>query len=314
MFQKIKDIVDRGKRFLLSTHVDPDGDAVGSAFALAFALQGLGKEAVVYLQDAVPYRYRSLPRPSGLSRQLPEGVFDAVFVVDCGSLFRVGKSQELLKQKGLLINIDHHVANDAFGQINILDERASSTSEMLYLVLKALNVPFTLDIAANLYTGILTDTGSFRYDNTTERSFSICEELIGLGVNPASIASEVYESHPKERLRLLCLVLGTLETFFEDRLALAHVDAGMFSQTGTNSEYTEGFVEYLREIDTVEVACFLRQISGGKYKVSMRSKNSVDVSSIARSFGGGGHRKAAGCTIEGDLETVRKRLVGAISL
>ena len=314
MFQRIRETIDKGRKFLVVSHVDPDGDAVGSAFAACFALTGLGKDASVYLQDSVPYRYRFLPRPAAVLHQFPENGYDAVFVVDCGDLHRVGDSYDALKRKGVLINIDHHEANGAFGQINIIDDRASSTAEILYLILKSLEVRFTSDIAVNLYTAVVTDTGSFRYENTTERAFSICEEMIGFGVSPAYVAAKVYENHPKERLQLLCLVLTTLETVHEDRIALAHITGDMFSRTHTSPEHAEGFVEYLREIDSVEVACLLRELGSERYKVSMRSKESVDVASIARTFGGGGHHRAAGCTMEGDLATVKNILIGAFSL
>jgi phosphoesterase RecJ-like protein len=281
---------------------------------MCFALTGLGKDAAVYLHDSVPYRYTFLPRPAAVLHEIPENSYDAVIVVDCGDLSRVGDGHASLKQKGLLVSIDHHTAGQAFGQINIIDERASSAAEILYLILKSLGVRFTRDIAVNLYTAIVTDTGSFRYENTTERAFSICEEMVGLGVSPAHVAAKVYENHPKERLALLCLVLATLETVHEDRIALAHITGDMFSRTRTSPEHAEGFVEYLREINGVEVACLLREQGSGRYKVSMRSKERVDVSSIARAFGGGGHPKAAGCTLEGDLATVKNLLIGAISL
>lgn len=313
MFQRIRETVDKGHTFLVASHVDPDGDAVGSAFAACFALTGLGKDAAVYLQDPIPYRYGFLPRPAAVQHQLSKNGYDAVIVVDCGGLSRVGDDYESLKQKGFLINIDHHVANEAFGQINIIDERASSTAEILYLIMNALGVRFTPDIAANLYTAVLTDTGSFRYENTTERAFSICEEMIGFGVSPAHVAANVYESHPKERFQLLCLVLATLETFHEDRIALALVTGEMFAKTHTNREHAEGFVEYLKEIDRVEVACLLRETARGKYKISMRSKNHVDVAAVARTLGGGGHPRAAGCTMEGDLDAVKNILIGAFS-
>ncbi|MGD0487975.1 MAG: bifunctional oligoribonuclease/PAP phosphatase NrnA [Syntrophorhabdales bacterium] len=314
MFQRIRETIDKGRRFLVTTHIDPDGDAVGSAFAACFALTGLGKDAAVYLRDSVPHRYRFLPKPAAVQHVLPENGYDAVIVVDCGDLTRVGDGHASLKQKGLLVNIDHHAAGQAFGQINIIDERASSTAEILYLILKSLHVQFTFDIAVNLYTAVVTDTGSFRYENTTERAFSICEEMIGFGVSPAHVAAKVYENHPKERFQLLCLVLATMETAREDRIALAHITGDMFSRTRTNPEHAEGFVEYLKEIDSVEVACLLRELGSGRYKVSMRSKERVDVASVARTFGGGGHRKAAGCTLEGDLATVKKILIGAFSL
>ncbi len=314
MFQRIRETIDKGRKFLVASHVDPDGDAVGSAFAACFALTGLGKDAAVYLHDSVPYRYSFLPRPAALLHELPENGYDAVIVVDCGDLYRVGDGHASLKQKGFLVNIDHHAANRAFGQINIIDERASSTAEILYLILKSLHVQFTSDIAVNLYTAVVTDTGCFRYENTTERAFSICEEMIGFGVSPASVAAKVYENHPKERFQLLGLVLTTLETVHEDRIALAHITGDMFNQTHTNPEHAEGFVEYLKEIDSVEVACLLRELGSGRYKVSMRSKERVDVASIARTFGGGGHHRAAGCTMEGDLATVKNILIGAFSL
>lgn len=315
MFQRIKDAIDAGQRFLVTTHIDPDGDAIGSAFALCFALNGMGKHAAAYLKDEIPYRYEFLPRPPEVvHHRLPADGYDATFVLDCGNFFRVGDGYESLKGNGFIINVDHHETSEAFGQVNIVDEHASSTAEILYLILKSLGVKFNFDIAVNLYTAILTDTGSFRYDSTTKRAFSICEEMTGFGVVPASVAAEVYESHPKERFRLLCLVLETLEVAKGDRIAMAYATEEMFRKTGTNREYTEGFVEFLKEMKGVEVACFLREIGGGKYKISMRSKGDIDVAVVARTFGGGGHRKAAGCTIEGDIDDVKNKLVGAFSL
>jgi len=314
MFEKLKEILDRGERFLVATHIDPDGDALGSAFALSFALTTLNKESVVYLKDRVPYRYQFLPRPARIVNELPKEAFDAVLVVDCGDLPRVGEGHASLKQMGNLVNIDHHETNDGFGLINIIDGQASSTAEILYSILKSLGVQFDFNIAINLYTAVLTDTGSFRYESTTKEAFSICEEMTQFGVRPSYVAEEVYESHPKERFHLLCLVLGTLETFDNDRIACAQVTREMFERTGTNREYSEGFVEYLKEIRGVEVACLAREVGDGQYKVSMRSKDGVDVAAVAHTFGGGGHERAAGCTIQGSIDVVKNKLIGAFSL
>ena len=314
MFSRIKETIEKGGKFLVTTHADPDGDAVGSAFAVCLALTGMGKKAAVYLKDPIPYRYAFLPRPRSVLHRLPENGYDVVFIVDCGKLERVGDGSAALEGKGFIVNIDHHEANEAFGQINIVDERASSTAEILYLILKSLGVKLTYEIAVNIYTAVLTDTGSFRYESTTKRAFSICEEMTDLGVRPAWVAGAVYESHPKERYHLLCLVLATLETHREDRVATAYVTSEMFERTGTNREHAEGFVELLKEIRGVEVACLIRELSEGRYKISMRSKGGVDVASVARTFGGGGHRNAAGCVIEGGIDEVKNRLVGAISL
>lgn len=315
MFQRIKDAIDRGGKFLVTAHIDPDGDAIGSVFALCFALQGMGKQASAYLMDEIPYRYQFLPRPEHvMHHQLPADGYDTTFVLDCGNFFRIGDGYERLKGNGFIINIDHHDTSEAFGQVNIVDERASSTAEIIYLILKSLGVRFDFNIAVNLYTAILTDTGSFRYDSTTQKAFSICEEMTEFGVVPSRVAAEVYESHPKERFELLCLVLSTLDVARAGKIAMAYATGEMFRKTGTNRDYTEGFVEFLKEMKGVEVAAFFREIGERKFKISMRSKGDVDVAAAAQVFGGGGHRKAAGCVMEGDINEVKNKLAGAFAL
>jgi bifunctional oligoribonuclease and PAP phosphatase NrnA len=314
MFQKIKQAIDEGNRFLISTHVDPDGDAIGSAFALYFALKSLGKEASVYLKSGIPYRYKFLPRPDSIIAHIPDGSLDTVIIVDSGDLARIGEGSEAVKNAKCLINIDHHETNDAFGHINIIDERASSAAEVLYLIMKALDVKFDYNMAVNLYAAILTDTGSFRYDCTTPRAFRICEEMTNHGVLPSFVANQVYESHPKQRLQLFCLVLGTLDFIADDRIATAFVTKDMFEKTGTNREFSEGFVEQIKEIGSVEVACVFREVGDHRFKVSMRAKGSINVASVAKRFGGGGHRLAAGCTIDGTASEVKNKLLEALSL
>lgn len=313
MFQRVKELLDGGTRFLVTTHIDPDGDAVGCAFATAFALTGLGKDATVYMRDSVPYRYQFLPAPPNVVHEIPDGPFDAVFAVDCGNFHRVGDGYERIGQMGPIVNIDHHDTNEAFGQINILDARASSTAELLYMIIKALDVTFNYAIAVNLYTGVFTDTGSFRYDNTNARAFAICQDMTNYGVVPSMVATEIYESHPKERFLLWCQVLATLETYNGDKVALVAVTRDMFEHTGTSRECADGFVETLKEMKGLEVAALLREVGEHRYKISMRSKGSIDVASVGRVFGGGGHRKAAGCVIEGAMDEVKKKLVEALN-
>ena len=314
MFQRIKETLANGKEFMVTSHIDPDGDAIGSAFALSLGLKQLGKETVVYLKDRVPYRYEFLPQPTSLVHEIPAKRFDAIFAVDCGDFFRIGDGYEKLKEKGPIINIDHHETNEAFGFLNIIDERASSTAEIIYAILKALDVRMDFDIAVNLYTGILTDTGSFRYNSTNSKAFIICEEMTHFGVVPSYVAEKVYESHPKERFLLLCGALTTLETHYDNRLAIMYITDELFRQTGGSREHAEGFVEFLKEMRGVEVAIVARQIGENRYKISMRSKGKVDVASVASRFGGGGHKNAAGCTIEGSTDQVTKILIEAIAL
>ncbi len=314
MFQKIKDILANGKAFLVTSHIDPDGDAVGSSFALAFALKKLGKESTVYLRDEVPYRYEFLPRPESLVHEIPARAFDAIFAVDCGDFFRIGDGYEKLKDKGPIINVDHHNTNEAFGFLNIVDERASSTAELIHTILKSLDVRIDFEIAVNLYTAILTDTGSFRYNNTNSKAFIVCEEMTHFGVVPSYVAENVYESHPKERFLLLCGALATLDTYYDGRLAIMYITDELFRQTGGSREQAEGFVEFLKEMKGVKVAVVARQIGKDRYKMSMRSKGNVDVAAVASRFGGGGHKNAAGCTIEGSADRVKKILVEAVAL
>lgn len=312
ILEKIKDVIDEGKRFLITSHIDPDGDAIGATFAMHWALRGLGKESFVYLADHVPYRYAFLPGPADVMHQCPHEHYDVIFVVDCGNLFRVGKEHERLKSMGTIVNIDHHATNESFGSINLIDEGASSTAEMLYGLFEFMKVAVGYNVAVNIYTAVFTDTGSLRYDNTNSKAFTICEKMLSLGVRPSYVSQMVYENHPKERFVLLGLVFNTLRTFDNDRFAVVHVTEEMFRSTGSTAEYVDGFVEYVKEIRGVDAAVLLRQIEKGRYKVSMRSKGTVNVAEICSIFGGGGHRAAAGCRIDGTLEIVEEKLLKAL--
>ncbi|MDR2017861.1 MAG: bifunctional oligoribonuclease/PAP phosphatase NrnA [Syntrophobacterales bacterium] len=313
MLKKIKEIINEGKRFLITAHIDPDGDAIGSTFSLYWALNSMGKQSVVYLKDEVPYKYKFLPQPSHLTRQFPDERFDAVFVLDCGSLFRVGDGHERLKEIGPLINIDHHKTNEPFGAVNVVDETACCTAEILYFLYEFLNLFITPEMATNIYTAILTDTGSFRFENTNSNAFIISEKMLMAGVKPAYVSGMAYNSHPKERFKLLGLVLSGLETFNHGKVAMAYLTEDMFKESHAGRELSDGFVEHIKEIRGLEVAVLFRQVAKG-YKISMRSKGVVDVARICSLFGGGGHKNAAGCIIEGDLETAKKRIKEALEL
>lgn len=312
MKAKIKRLITEGRSFLVTTHIDPDGDAIGSAFAFSMALGVLGKESTVYLRDKVPYRYEFLPAPEKVVHTVPEGKYDAVFVLDCGSLFRVGEGHDQIGSLGPVVNIDHHDTNDHFGVIDLVDSGASSTGEIIYRVLGSLGVKVDPDIAINLYTAVFTDTGSLRYDNTSLEAFRICEEMVRAGVRPSRVAMMVYENHPKERFLLLGEVLRTLTTY-GDRIAVACVTSDMFERTGTNREFTDGFVEFIKEIRGVEVAVLIREIDKSHHKVSMRGKGTVDVAAVCNVFGGGGHRNAAGCRIEGTMKETEEKLLQALA-
>lgn len=310
MKRKIKQLIMEGQDFLVTTHIDPDGDAIGSAFAFAFALKALGKKATVYFNDQVPYRYEFLPAPR-ITHTVPHDAFDAIFVLDCGSLFRIGKAHDAIALKAPLVNIDHHDTNDQFGSVNYVDNTASSTGEIIYRLLKYLGVEVDKDIADNIYTAVFTDTGSLRYENTSLSAYRTCEAMVKAGTSPSRIAMMVYENHPKERFLLLGEVLCTLATY-NGTVAMVHVTGDMFEKTGTNSEFVDGFVEIIKEIRGIEVAVLMRELRKDQYKISMRGKGAVDVAAVCNRFGGGGHRNAAGCRIEGTLEEARRKLLDAL--
>lgn len=315
MFRKIKNIVDTGERFLITTHIDPDGDALGSCFSLYWVLDSLHKMPSVYVRDKIPYMYEFLPKPPNLFfKEIPKGNYDAIFALDCGNLFRVGNGHKRLKEMGPLVNIDHHTTNETFGNVNIINQGSSSTAEILYKLYRSMKVSFTYDIAVNLYTAIFTDTGSFRYSNTNSDSFLICEEMTKYGVSPSHVAQMVHENHPKERFLLLSEVLATLETFKKDTIAMARVTKEMFRKTKTSKEYTEGFVETIKEIRGVDVAILIRELADDQFKISMRSKGNTDVAAVCNHFGGGGHKNAAGCTMKGTIVLVKDMLKEALNI
>jgi len=313
MEKKILEIVRSNRSFLITSHIRLDGDAVGSELALYHTLRRLGKTALVYNEDRVPETYRFLPGADVIVHNLDSiERFDAVFVLDCSELERVGREAERIGAMKKVINIDHHISNGSFTDWSLVRPGAGSTGEILYgLIVKMLEkVP--AEVATNLYTAIMTDTGSFRYSNTGSETFRVAGELVASGADPRWIAEQVYETKPLVQVQLLGRVLGTLKVFFEGRAGIAQVTGKMLDDLDALPEHTEGFVDLIRTIEGIEVAAIIRELSTGECKVSFRSKDKVDVEKISREFGGGGHVNAAACTIPGPLGEVRKKVLRAI--
>ena len=309
----------KGRRFLVVSHVSPEGDAVGSLLGLALALRSVGKYALAYLEDPVPELFTFLPGADTVAHDLEgKGPFDATFAVDCGQKERLGKGFVALKEPGTIINIDHHATNDMFGDINVIEPGASAAGELVYDFCKAAKIEINKDIAVNLYVAIHTDTGSFKYSSATADSFTKTGDLVRRGAEPWEISRHVYENQPAKKYKLLGMVLSTLEIIpgphdGENRdIATIVVTLDMFKSTGTEKDLADGFVNYARGIQGVGVGVLFREAGLNEYKISMRSKGGVDVASVATLFGGGGHRNAAGCMIKGTLEEVRARVVEEI--
>ncbi len=296
-------------RFFLTSHVNPDGDAIGSLLAMNRLLLGLGREVTAFTTDPIPSNFRFLPS-SDLVVHTLDAVkgksFDLGIVMDSTDWERTGK--DIPSELGAIkvVNIDHHVSNKCFGDINYIDPAASAVGEMLYDVIQAMKAPIDSEVATCLYTAIMTDTGSFTYSNTTARAFEISERLVRCGAQPAKIAEEINENYSVSRLELLRLSLSSLEFSEDRRIGSMTITQKMFNETHTGPDVIEGFIDYPRFVAGVKVAVLFRELPRGGYKVSFRSRDTLDVSRVAGHFGGGGHVNASGCTVNGDLAQVKR--------
>lgn len=305
--------IRKRETFLITTHVNPEGDAIGSSLALALALSSIGKKVAVYTLDPVPKTLRFLPF-SGNVRQVRrvDERFDAVITVDCGDLERVGFLSPDNIPGDILINIDHHVTNEGFGTLNLVEEAVAS-AEIVYQLIKRLGIAVTAEIATCIYTAIMTETGSFRYSNTNIETFKISQEMVGFGADPWAIAEHIYNRNSMGRIRLLGLILSGIELTGDGKIAWITVKEKMYQETGTTKEDVEDLINFPRSIEGVEVAVLFRE-SNHDWKVSLRSNGKVDVSSLALEFGGGGHCMAAGFMIkESTLEDAQKRVIERVA-
>lgn len=303
MIQQIVDLIKENRSFLVVAHENPDGDAIGSTLGLANALREMGKDVVALNVDGVPQIMQFLPGFDQLETSLPEGKhFDVAFVLDSGDLVRAGvPARECSK---ILVNIDHHPHSE-FGDICFVDISASATAILINRVLEQCDYEMSLDVAKPLYLAILSDTGSFRYSSANQEAFNVAGQMIGMGIDPWEIASCLYESLAPERMKLLGLVLPTLEISDCGRYASVAMTEEILKKSGASEEHTDGFVNYPRAIRGVEVALFFRQVAADAYKISFRSRGTVDVGAMARELGGGGHHNAAGAKVTGTLEEAR---------
>ena len=307
MIQKILEKIGKSQRILIAAHASPDGDALASTLALYHALKEQGKDVTALNFNGAPVPYDFLPGADKLLRNLtPDCHFDLGFVLDAGELSRV--SVDVGSFCSELINIDHHPFSEPFGSINWIDEKASATGAMIFRLIEAAGWPVSLPVAVNIYTAILSDTGSFRYSNSDQEAFDIAGRMVGLGVDPWEIASGLYENQPPERLKLLGQCLTTLFISSCGRYAAVSVTGEMYQQTRGLPEHTDRFINYPRSIQGVEVAVFFRQVGPGEIKAGFRSKGRIDVGALARGLGGGGHHNAAGALLSGDLESVQREV------
>ncbi len=310
--KKVLETIKKNKRFLVTAHLNPEGDSLCSQLAMKALLESLGKEVVIVNHDEVPGHFKFLPKIDSISTSAPEEMdFDATIVLDCPNMRRVGNVEALIPKDKPIINIDHHVSNERFGTANWVDDRASSAGEMVYRIFKAMEVGITKEAALYLYIAILTDTGSFNYDNTSNVTHEIAGELLGYGLDPSLVSESVFERRSVEDIRFLGLVLATLKVNRTGEVAYLEITRKMLKDTGADMAKVEGVVNYARSIFSVKIAILFKEDlnNHNRINVSFRSKAGVDVNKLAAKFGGGGHTKASGCVIDGDLAEVEKKVV-----
>jgi bifunctional oligoribonuclease and PAP phosphatase NrnA len=300
--------IERTHRFVLTSHARPDGDAVGSVLGCWQVLDALGKQADVVLADEVPFIYKRLPFADRIIHaDKVNGTYETAILLECDS---VERSRLAGLGDRILVNIDHHLSGRPFAHINWIDPTACATAELVYrLALKA-GVKITPELATCLYAAVLTDTGSFCYQGTSERTFGLARELVRAGADPARIAQQVYFASPTSKMRLLGAALSNLHR--EHALAWMHVTRDQFDRSEAEDEDAEGLVNYALGIAGVEAAAFFREMEGGRFRVSLRSKGIINVAEIAERFGGGGHACASGCAIEGPLSAASERILAQL--
>jgi phosphoesterase RecJ-like protein len=307
LFTSIKKALKSAKTALIVSHVDPDGDSIGSMNALAILLSEMGISVDHYSQDGVPHIYHFLPASELVKTKIPANRrYDLLIAVDASDRKRLGEKIKPREIAKLIINIDHHPDNTNYGDINYV-AKASSTAELIYHLIKGLKLKIDNKIAENLYVALITDTGNYRYENTSMETFAMAMDLLKAGVNTHAITTKIYDTRTLAGVRIFAAALATLEITSDRAVAWAVVTKEMMEKYQAKSDDLVGLIDQIRAIDSVEVAILFRQ-DGDKVKVNFRSKAKINVSEVARRFGGGGHVRAAGATIAADLPTA-KRLV-----
>ena len=306
----IVDAIHARQRFVLSSHARPDGDSIGSQLALAYALRALGKEVTAVNADpALPPLMQFPGVPEIRIATEVDGDFDAAVILECSDLARTGVTG---LDRFFLINIDHHPGNSGFGQLTWFDSSAAACGEMVFDLVRALGAPLSLDIATHIYLAILTDTGSFHHSSISPRTFDICRETLEAGVDPVLVARNVYDTYSMGRLKLFGAVLSAMQIDASGRIAVVYLDHDMARAAGGTYDDTEGLVNLPLNVKEIRAVVFFKQVEGDEYRISMRSKGDIDIGAVAKSFGGGGHKNAAGCTVTGGIDVLRQLFVEKI--
>jgi bifunctional oligoribonuclease and PAP phosphatase NrnA len=308
MLREVLQHIEQRGRFVLTSHARPDGDAIGSALACCQILRLMGKQADVVMRDGVPRIYQPLPfAETVVQTDHVNGNYEAAIILECDSIQRTRLAG---LEQHFLISIDHHLSGRPFADVNWIDPTAVATAEMIYRLAREAGVKISPEVATCLYTALLTDTGSFMFEGTNDRTFALARELVLAGANPAHCARNIYFGHSTAKMRLLGAALSNLHR--EGSLAWISVSKEQMEKFQAKEEDCEGLVNYALSIQDVEVAVFFRELPDGRFRVSLRSKGSVNVAAVAERFGGGGHQCASGLSLDGPLSIAVARVLGEL--
>jgi phosphoesterase RecJ-like protein len=310
--QQAVEAIRRARSVVLATHVNPDGDTLGSALAIALTLREMGKDAVVLSHDGVPEILRWMPGTDTVQTDTPRRDFDLAIVCDTSAMDRIGRAQAVIQSAPETLCIDHHVAEGTIGSIRIVNAKAAATAELVYRLLGSLGAHISKETAECLLCGLITDTGSFRFMNVTPQTLRTSARLMEYGACPAEISELVFENRSVASLKLLGRALDSLETIEEGRIAWARITAADFQSLNATDADTEGIVTHVRSVKSAVAGLLFREVPDKKVRVSLRSRDGFDVNRVANAFGGGGHKLAAGCTYDGPLDEAEKAIVAEV--
>ena len=310
MLSQVVELIENKQKFGITTHIKPDGDGVGSSLGLCWLLNSLGKTAEVIVRCEVPPAYRDLPGAENIRDiEKIDNDYDAVFVIECSDLQRPGIAG---LENEFTVNIDHHATSEHFGTINWIDATASAVGEMIYNLCKAIGGRVTREIAECVYMALVTDTGSFHFSNTTDRTLKVASELVKAGAKPADISESVYNNYPWSRIELMRRVVATIQRDETGRVAWMRQTLEMKESSKAVDGDNNGFVNIPLAAREVLASVYMREVGDDQYRVSLRSKGNINVARVAEKFGGGGHNNAAGLRVEGDWDAKEREIVEAV--
>jgi len=317
-FDEIGEVLRKNNNFLITSHINLDGDAIGSELAFYSILKKLKKRPIILNQGKLPKLYDFLPGVNNI-QYLEDDYFDTKSIdvgiaLDCSNVKRMGKTFEIFKNIKTIINIDHHASNENFGDLNYVDSSVSSVGEIIYELLRFINVDLLdEDISTCLFTSILTDTGSFRYSNASSKTFKIASDLTSFGIKPHLIAANIYNRNTYPGLKLLGEALSTLEVDSSNYFSWLTISRKMLNNTKANDEEIEGIIDVATTLDNTEVSILFRETKDNKIKISFRSKGNFDVNKFAGKFNGGGHPNAAGCLCTGKMYKIKEKILSELA-